>query len=391
MHDIMTASGSFGPFLLFFISVGEIYSIGTLLGGPGAIYARGANYGTWFICYFPLAYAVGYFLNPLIWRLGKLANGVTVSDILGWRYNSKAIQVLSAVIGILFLIPWIQNQFAGLAILMNYLGLGISFELAVVLSAVVAFLYIAVAGIRAPAYVSILKDILLIGAVALVGAAAIISMPGGVGEIFRQVAVKMPKMLTVTAKPITAGATFTLSTILFQMVGFYVLPITMQGTLSSKNETILRRNAIIMPLYMVMFPFLIIAAYYAMVTIPGLAKADFAFLAVAVKLLPPWVIGLIAGGAALTGILVVAFTGLCIGGMFSKNILGVIKPNMNQTSMVWCTQAITGVALLGGAILALYFPALMLSVVTVSYSGLTQAFVGILLACTWASSAESVG
>ena len=56
MNEIMVASGSFGPFLLFFVSVGEIYSIGTLIGAPGALYSRGANYGIWFIAYILLAY-----------------------------------------------------------------------------------------------------------------------------------------------------------------------------------------------------------------------------------------------------------------------------------------------------------------------------------------------
>jgi len=168
----------------------------------------------------------------------------------------------------------------------------------------------------------------------------------------------------------------------------HVLPITMQGTFASKDEKILRRNSILMPLYMVMFPFLIIIAYFALLTLPGLEKADFALLAVAVKHLPGWVIGLIAGGAALTGILVTAFTGLCIGGMFSKNVLGVIKPGMKQTTMVLSTQTLTAIALLGGVILALYYPNLMLTVVTISYSGLTQAFVGILFACMWKNSTK---
>ena len=63
MGDVMTAGGSFGAFLVFFISVGEIYSIGTMIGTPGSIYANGATYGLWFICYILLAYCVGYFMN----------------------------------------------------------------------------------------------------------------------------------------------------------------------------------------------------------------------------------------------------------------------------------------------------------------------------------------
>lgn len=388
MKDIMVASGSFGAFLLFFISVGEIYSIGTLIGAPGAIYSKGANYGVWFICYILLAYVVGYFLNPAIWKLGQLSKAVTIADLFGWRFNSKAMQVLVSLVCILFLIPWVQNQFAGMAILLKYLNLGISFGPAVVVSAIIAFIFIAAAGIRSSAYVSILKDFLLIGAVVAVGGVAIYASPNGVSGIFHSVADKMPKMLTVTTTPITAGATFTISTILFQMLGFYMLPFTLQGTLSSKSAKNLRKNAIVMPIYMVMFPFLVFAAYFALVNIPGLEKADFALLAVAVKHLPSWVIGMLAGGGALTAILVMAFTALSVGGLFSKNILGVINPDMGQKQMVRWTQVVTAIFLAAGVIMTLYYPALMAGVITVSYSGLTQTFVGILFAFIWKGSTK---
>jgi len=388
MSDIMVASGSFGPFLLFFISVGEIYSIGTLVGAPGAIYSHGANYGIWFMCYILLAYAIGYFFNPALWRLGQLSKAVTIGDLLGWRFNSKAIQLLTAAVCIMFLMPWVQNQFAGMAILLKYLNLGIDFTPAVIISAIIAFIYIATAGIRSSAYVSILKDALMIVSIVAIGVAAAMAMPGGVGGIFHAIAAKSPKLLTVTTQPVTAGATFTLSTIVFQMLGFYLLPITVQGTLTSKSAKNLRRNSIYMPLYMLMFPFLVIAAYYALLTIPGLKVPDYALLAVSVSLLPSWLVGLMAGGAALTGILVMAVTALTVGGLFSKNILGVINPDMKQTQMVRWTQVATAIFLIGGVILALYYPTLMASVVTVAYSGLTQTFVGMMFAFLWKRSTK---
>ena len=114
MGDVMTAGGSFGAFLVFFISVGEIYSIGTMIGTPGSIYANSATYGLWFICYILLAYCVGYFMNPAIWRMGQLSGATSIGDVIGWRYNSKALQVIVAIVAIIFLTPWIQNQFLSL-------------------------------------------------------------------------------------------------------------------------------------------------------------------------------------------------------------------------------------------------------------------------------------
>ncbi|MDR3573876.1 MAG: sodium:solute symporter family protein [Anaerolineaceae bacterium] len=388
MEDIMKASGTFGPFLLFFISVGEIYTIGTLLGAPGSIYARGANYGVWFFCYILLAYVVGYFLNPAVWRMGQFAKAMTVGDIIGWRYNSKLLQVLVALIGIVFFIPLIQFQITGMGIVFYYLNLGIDFTSSAILGAAIAFLYIAMAGIRSTAYVAILKDFLLIMAVGCIGGAAMMAMPGGLAGIFHAVATTAPQLLTVTTDPITAGATFTISTIIFQALGFYVSPTNLQASMSSANAKNLRRNSIFMPMYMLMFPFLVIAAYYALVAITGLEKPDYALLAVAVKLLPSWLVGLVAGGAALTAILFMAVAALAIAGLFSRNVLAVIKPDMTESQQILGARAMMVVSLVIGVLLALFSPNLVANLLAIGYFGFTQPVVAILFGFFWKGSTK---
>lgn len=345
MGDVMTAGGSFGAFLVFFISVGEIYSIGTMIGTPGSIYANGATYGLWFICYILLAYCVGYFMNPAIWRMGQLSGATSIGDVIGWRYNSKALQVIVAIVAIIFLTPWIQNQFSGMAILFEYLNIGVSFIAAVVIATVLAFIYIAVAGIRAPAWVSVMKDILLVCSIIVVGIAAIVKMPGGVGGIFHKVADTHPEQLIISTKPGETNVEFTMSTILF--------------------------------------PFLVIAAYYAVAQIPNLENSDWSLLAIAVDTLPNWMIGVIAGGGALTAILVMAMSALCVGGLFSKNIMGVIKPDLEEKKMTSLVRVVTAVFLIAGAIVALYFPALMANVTTIAYGGLSQTFIAVILGFFW--------
>ena len=77
IHQILVASRKFGGFLLFFVTVGEIYGIGTMIGVPGAVYSKGSSYVIWFLGYILLAYPVGYFMNPRIWRIGKIGNTST--------------------------------------------------------------------------------------------------------------------------------------------------------------------------------------------------------------------------------------------------------------------------------------------------------------------------
>jgi solute:Na+ symporter, SSS family len=379
MSEVMTAGGSFGAFLIFFLSVGEIYSIGTLIGTPGAIYSKGASYIVWFIIYILLAYPIGYFLNPYILKMGKLSKANTISDLIGWRYNSKLVQVVSAIVAIMFLVPWVQNQFAGMTILYKFLNLGITPTVGIFISIALAFSYIVIAGIRAPAWVSVLKDILMVVGILIVGIVCVAKTPGGVAGIFGHTIQVAPQTLTVQPSKVPN----TITTILLQMLGFYMLPFTAQATLTSKNQKILRKNSILMPLYMVMMPFLVIAAYFAVNNFKGLANPDNALLTVVVNTLPSWLVGLVAGGAALTAILVMAFVSLCVGGLFSKNILGVLKPGLSDKSMALSTRVVTGIFLACSAFFSLYFPALMLGVIALSYSGLTQFFVSIFFGFTW--------
>ncbi|MBR8645157.1 hypothetical protein KEH51_15855 [[Brevibacterium] frigoritolerans] len=43
VEEYLVGGRSFGGILLFFLAVGEIYSIGTMIGFPGGIYAKGPD------------------------------------------------------------------------------------------------------------------------------------------------------------------------------------------------------------------------------------------------------------------------------------------------------------------------------------------------------------
>ena len=308
MDDVMVAGRSFGAFMVFFVTVGETYGIGTMIGVPGAIYSKGVSYSLWFLGYILLGFVVGYFMNPAIWRMGKISGAMTMPDCFRWRYGSKALEVLVAVICIVFLLPWMQMQFAGLATILRYIGWDISYTVGIGISAAIAYLYIAVAGIRAPAWISIMKDILMM--------AAIVS--GGLDTI--------------------------------------------------------RRNQIIMPLYMFMYPFLIVAAYFVLVTVPNLNDPDSSFMALAAANLPEWTVGMVAAGGALTCILVIAVSALNLGGIFSRNIWGVFRSSVSQKQAVLVTNMATGASLLISVVLAVMLPNLMLGVINIAYFWATQCF-----------------
>lgn len=383
MSDVMVASRSFGAILLFIVAVGETYSVGTMIGVPGAVYARGASWAVWFVGYMCLGFSVGYFINPMIWRLGRLSGAVTIAETFRWRFNSRPLEFLVALLCVIFLLPWIQIQFAGLGIILKYIGFEISYVTAVLAATVVAYLYIAIAGIRAPAWVSILKDFLMLFAMVVGGLVVAAQYPGGVEGIFMEVARVAPEKLIVETEPITKNVTFMISTMIFQSMGLCMFPLTFQFIFTGKSEDTVRRNQIFMPLYMYMYPFLILTAYFVLITVPGLEKADEAFMALVERELPAWLVGVVAGGGVLTCILVAALCALSIGGFLTQNMIGIFKPDLSSLARVRITRFTTAAALLLSAFMAIYLPALMLGINNFAYFGFTQIFALTAAAAFW--------
>jgi solute:Na+ symporter, SSS family len=367
VRDFFIASRQFGGFLVFFLSVGEIYSIATMLGFSGIIYAKGV-YGIWYLGYFMLASSVAYFLNPLIWRAGKLYDAVTIADLFKGHFKNRtgvrALELTVTISAITFLIPWGQLQFGGLLVALGALGWHIDPAVLVIFAGVLACLYVFIAGIRAPAYVAVLKDLLLILAVVITGGAALAHTH--LPTIFHAGVPMVSSHLTAPQ------LRFSMSTIAFQALGFFMLPFNTQNLFTAKSEQTIRRTQMFMPLYMMMFPFLVVVAYYLLGTHAAVHSANGAFMVAALQLLPHWAIGIVVAGAALTGLLVLAGTSLAIGPLVSRNLFGHV-PEQKQRG---AAQLVIVLYLALSIVLTLAAPSLLTTILNTAFYGITQFFPG---------------
>jgi solute:Na+ symporter, SSS family len=366
LREFFIASRQFGSFLVFFLSVGEIYSIGTIIAFPGSVYAKGGTYGIWFLGSILLAYPVAYFVNPLIWRAGKIYDAVTMPDLFKGHFGSRVLELTVTIAAITFLIPWGQLQFGGLITALNGLGWHISPTVITFLAAGLAFAYVAMAGIRAPAYIAIVKDVLMILAIVVTGVAAASSM--GLSNIFHAATPVVSNTLTAPQ------LRFSMSTIAFQALGFFMLPFNTQNLFTARSEQTIRRTQIFMPLYMFMFPFLVIVADYQIGQHTHLDVANDAFMAAAVELLPGWVLGLVAAAASLSGLLLLAGISLAIGPPVSRNLIGHL-PERQQRN--WGQVVIAGYLMIS-IFLTLVAPTLLTTVINTVFFGITQFLPGIM-------------
>lgn len=368
ISEFLVGGRTFPAWLVFFLAVGEIYSIGTLIAFPSGIYAKGAGYGVWFIAYILLAYVFGYFLAPLIWRAAKKYNSMTGSDLLRDHYSSRLLEVVSCILMLILLIPWGQYQFIGLQVVLGSLGLHLSPTSAVVIAALLAFVYVAVSGIRSPAFVSIIKDTLMIIAVVAVGLGAIFAV--GHDEASAE-SVKLGSALTTVHG---RAMTFTISTVIFQAITFY-LALGIGYILPAKSERAMKTSTIWMPLYMLIYPLLTYVAIYATRHFE-VKNANVIFMVLAKELLPDWLIGLVAAGALLSGLLVLAVTALAIGGLVTRNLLPHdLAPNVQRR---WSTLFVA-LFLILSAVMTIVAPTLMLNVLNLFY-GLAAQWVPAILA-----------
>lgn len=371
ISEYLVGGRSFPAWLVFFLAVGEVYSLGTLLAFPGGIYAKGSSYGVWFVGYILLAYTFGYFIAPLLWRAGKKYNGMTNADLVGFHFNSKIVEVVIGVTLLLGLVPWGQFQFIGIQVALTSLGLNLTPLTAVIIAACLAFAYVSVSGVRSPAMVSLLKDTLMIVAAAAVAIAVVMFTGGKAGAT---------AALTTPAAPLSASMitingsqmVYALSTILIQSVVFYSC--LQAGQLTAKSEATMKKSIIWMPLYMLVYPILTFVAFYALKHFPDIKPND-VFMSLARDLLPPWVFGIVVAAVLLAGLLVLSVSALAISALVTRNLLPKSLPSSTQRR--WSVFFVAAF-LISAALLNLYASNLMLVILTLFYALSAQALPGML-------------
>ncbi|MBO1360897.1 sodium:solute symporter [Acetobacter sacchari] len=365
IHDYFVASRQFGGLLLFFLAVGETYSLGVLTAFPGGVYLHGLTFCVWFVGYIVLAFPVGYFLGPLIWRAARRYDPVTMADLFARHFSSRLLEIIVAGAAILFMVPWGVIQFMGLTMVLQGLGFDWPAWALMGVAAALAYAYTAISGIRAPAYVSVIKDVLLLAAIFTVGVAAM-RLPHGREAMLRGVATAH-----FTGRDIRIMAT----NILFQASGLCMFPSYAASIFTAKDARTVQRAQIAMPLYMVMFAFLIVVAFYARGAFGDGLSPNHVFIDTARQLLPPWLIGLVAGGAALSGLVVLAGTCLVIGPLFTHNLLKSLTESQQKTG----AQAIGVVYLLASMVGAAFASSFAATMNNLTYFGMTQFLPGVVV------------
>ncbi len=376
-EDFFVASGRFGSVLFFFLAVGETYSIATILGVPAGVLAHGTGFLAWFLGYILLAFPVGYFFYPCIWRAGRRTGAVTLPDVFRRHFDSRPLELVVALNAIVFLVPLGVMQFVGLDTVLAALAWPVPPLLLTGLAGALALGYVVISGIRAPAFVAVLKDLLMMLATLMTGLAAIAVLGVPAGHLLPA----MPHPAPLGPPPSPASwrtDLFAMSTIALQCVGFCLVPQTFATVFTARSVSTLRRAQVVMPLYMAMFPLLVAIAYAARRLAPapgsvGAGSANDVFVGVARALLPGWAFGLVMAGAALSALVVLSGICLALGPLVARNLV----PGLDGDRQRRLAKLVMALYLLLSIAGAARFHGLMVMINNVFYFGVTQALPGL--------------
>ena len=369
---------SFGVVLVWLLMAGEIYTTYTLLGLSGWTYSRGAPV-LYILGVQPLAYAFSFFILPQVWEVGQKYRFQTQADVFQTRYRNTHLTAFVALVGVISLLPYAQVQLTGLGIIVEVSSFGeIHHTLAMVIAFSLVAAFVFVSGVRGVAWVSVIKDLLLLFTAVFVGIAVPYIYFGGIGPMFAAVVHAKPHHLVMPGATTNLGHSWYISTVLLVSLSFFMWPQNFAASFTARSGNTLRRNAVLMPLYSLTQPLIFFVGLSALLVLPGLRNGDLAFLAMVRKTFPAWFLGVVGGAGALTAMVPAAIQLLSAATLFAKNLFcPLLAPRMTDPQIAQLAKIMVLVLTIGALILSIYTSASLVSLLLLGYAGVAQLLPGV--------------
>jgi SSS family solute:Na+ symporter len=372
------AGRGLGVVFVWLLMAGEVYTTFTFLGASGWAYSRGGPV-LYILAYQPLMYVVSFYVLPQMWEAGKRFRLQTQADFFRVRYGSKSLEALVALIGVVFLIPYLQLQLTGLGLIVEVASFGaIHRAPAMIISFAIVAAFVSTSGVRGAAWVSVLKDFLLLFAALFVGFAIPWHYYGSIGSMFTALIQAKPQHLIMPGATNNLGHAWFVSTVVMTAFAFFMWPQYISACFTAKTADTIRRNAVIMPLYSITMPLMFVVGFTAVLVVPGLADSNLAMLTIVRKTFPAWFLGLIGGAGALTAMVPASVQLLTASTLFIKNFCRpLIAPSMTDVQVA---RAAKGTVLAVAALavgFAIYTDTTLVALLLLGYAGIAQLFPGV--------------
>jgi solute:Na+ symporter, SSS family len=369
----------FGAVFVFLLMAGEIYTTFTFLGGSGWAYGRGAP-AFYILSYGALAFALSYFLLPVIWRYGTKHQLHSQADFFVSKYQSPALGVIVSLVGVAALIPYLVLQLKGLGIIVSETSNGsLSVATAVWISVAALVGYVVISGVHGSAWTAVVKDVMILAVAVGLGVYLPLHYYGGYGAMFEAIERAKPGFLTLPAKGLSPS--WFVSTVLLSAVGFYMWPHAFGSVYTARSEEVFRKNAVVMPLYQLVLLFVFFVGFAAILQVPGLtgAQADLSLLRISKLAFPPLVVGLIGAAGLLTALVPGSMILLTASTILAKNVYRPLTPETSERAVGRLARGLVPVVALVAVFFTLRGGEAIVPLLLLGYNLVTQLFPALIL------------
>jgi solute:Na+ symporter, SSS family len=348
----------FGPWISWFLIGGDLYTAYTVIAVPAVVYAIGA-YGFFAVPYTIMIYPLLYVTFPRMWNVTHRHGYLTASDFVLGRYGNKWLELAIAFTGILATMPYIALQLVGMEKVIQALGFegtGLMAHLPLTIAFVILALYTYSSGLRAPAMIAFVKDIMIYTFV-IVACIVVPIKLGGYGAIFEAAgkvyAAKHVGGLTLAPAQIGPFVTLAIGSAL----ALFMYPHSVTGILSASGPEAIRRNSIALPAYSLMLGLVALMGYMANAAGVQVSNPQDAVPQLFLKLFPDWFSGFAFAAIAIGALVPAAVMSIGAANTFTRNIWKpFIHPGMDSREEAWLAKLVSLIVKTGALVVILVMP-----------------------------------
>jgi len=320
----------FGTIVTWFLVGGDLYTAYTFIAVPALAFGAGAV-AFFAVPYTIVIYPILFLAFPRLWYVCHRHNYITAADFVRGRFGNRWLALATAITGIVATLPYIALQLVGLQVVIGGMGIsgtGYTGDLPLVIAFIILAAFTYSSGLRAPASIAIVKDILIY----VTAFAAVIVVPiqlGGFAKIFA--AVPTSKLLLATPGPHTTGAYGVYMTLaLGSALALFLYPHSITGILSASSGGAIRRNAALLPGYSFMLGLLALIGFFALAAgvsnLPEYAAGfrqfgnNFAVPALLLHSFPSWFVGIAFAAIGIGALVPAAIMSIAAANLYTRNI-----------------------------------------------------------------------
>jgi SSS family solute:Na+ symporter len=379
----IVAGRALGTLVYFLNAAAAIYSGYTFLGGAGFSYKFGAA-AIFMWATSLLGYVVGYITAPYIWSTAKKNNLLTLSDYIMWRYQSKLLMVLVAIISVIFNVPYVQLQIRSVSILLGISsGDTIPALHVAVFSFLLVVLYVFLGGMVSVAITNVFFGALMLATMFGGSLAVILKYFGGLPGLYSAVEAVSPQHVTLGLK----SEAWFISTVIGTALNFWLWSTRIQVLYTARDVKVIRRGMALLSWYIILGTVWITHIGLATRALGlRLEDPDYAFARIVNLAYGDIALGLVAAGGAAASLSTAAAILLDQSSSTVRNIYEPITGRrLGDRELVYFTRILIIIYSVISTILAYTQPSLLVDLYLLSASGVLQLFPALVMGIFWRS------